>query len=87
MSTIDLFCPNCNIGIDYTQMRKRKCNNCSHEFEVFHVLPNNDLKPHLKSYRCHCQPTLENNGGNIVCVHSSFDGREGAEWANEILKS
>ena len=79
------FCPYCNIGIDYTQMKARHCNNCSHDWEVYHVMPNNDLKPHQSSYTCHCKPTISIEGFNMVCVHNSFDGREGVEWTNEIL--
>lgn len=35
---------------------------------------------------CKCHPRIkyEDNGG-VIIVHNSFDGREGLEWANEIL--
>lgn len=36
--------------------------------------------------RCQCHPTTEYQpNGNFVIIHSSFDGREGLEWATEIL--
>lgn len=79
------YCPNCNIGIYYQQMVKKKCGNCGHEWEIIHVIPVNDLKPHRESYVCHCEPKIENHTGNMICIHNSFDGREGVEWANEIL--
>jgi hypothetical protein len=80
-----MFCPYCNIGIDYKQMKARKCNNCLHEWENYHVLPNNDKKEHSETYKCHCNPTIKIESGNMIIVHNSFDGREGVEWANEIL--
>jgi hypothetical protein len=83
---MDLFCPCCNIGIDYQQMKARKCNNCLCEWMVIHVIPLNDLKPHRYSHVCHCIPEVECEDGNMVVVHNSYDGREGIEWAKEILK-
>lgn len=80
------YCPNCNIGIDYRQMLTRKCNNCSYTWDHFHVLPVNDVKEHRESYICPCLPEVKNEGGNMIIIHNSFDGREGVEWANEILK-
>ena len=82
----DLFCPSCGIGIDYNQMKARKCNNCLHDWEVYHVMPVNDTKPHSESHTCGCDPAVENEGENMVCVHNSYDGREGVEVVNEILK-
>ena len=38
--------------------------------------------------QCSCEPwfrVLPN--GNTLVVHSSFNGREGVEWANEILNN
>ncbi len=81
----DLYCPYCQIGIDDNQMNSRHCNNCSHDFDVYHVLPNNDKKDHIESHNCLCYPTLTSEGYNFVCVHHSWDGREGVEWANEVL--
>lgn len=60
--------------------------------EMFHVFPINDEKEHtLTSFThfgieicyCECKPVLKGN----VFVHNSFDGREGVEWANEVLNA
>jgi hypothetical protein len=67
-------------------MKARKCNNCLYEWEVIHVTPLNDLKPHIGSYVCHCLPEIKYEDGNMIIAHNSYDGREGIEWANEILK-
>lgn len=82
---IQNYCPYCQIGIDYRQMKDKHCNNCGHDWEVFHVLPINDTKEHRESYVCHCLPEVKHESGNMIIVHNSFDGREGVEWANEIL--
>ena len=79
------YCPYCKIGIDYRQMKDKHCNNCGYDWEVFHVLPVNDIKEHRESYVCHCLPEIIYESGNMIIVHNSFDGREGVEWANEIL--
>jgi len=83
---MNYYCPYCSIGLDYLQMKNRKCNNCLHEWDVFHVTPNNDIKPHSESFDCHCKPRVETEGLNMIVIHNSFDGREGVEWVNEILK-
>lgn len=67
-------------------MQNRHCNNCGHTFEIYHVLPNMDKQLHSENYKCHCEPEIMNEGLNMVVVHNAFDGREGVEWANEILK-
>lgn len=76
------FCPCCNIGLDYNQMKAKHCNNCGHDWEIYHVMPVNDLKGHLSSYTCSCNPFMSNEGDNMICTHNSFDGREGVEWVN-----
>lgn len=63
---------------------------------VIHVYPINDLKQHVtKCYKasgsppaclCNCMPEHEEVGDSIIVIHNSFDGREGVEWAEEILK-
>lgn len=78
------YCPYCNIGIDYQQMKNKKCNNCLHEWEVYHVLPVNDEREHQESYQCPCNPVVENEGGNMVIIHNSFDGRENFEPDNFV---
>jgi hypothetical protein len=54
---------------------------------MIHVHPLNDIEEHdLNGTQCKCIPQviIEHNA-DIVVVHNSFDGREGIEWANEIL--
>lgn len=82
-----LYCPSCEIGIDDYQMIARRCNNCLHAWENYHVIPNNDSKEHTLSHRCSCSPEVKVEGENMIVVHSAFDGRLGVEWANEILKN
>lgn len=55
-----------------------------------HVHPIDDTQEHDTSEKgntCHCDPSIiiEPNT-EIIVVHNSFDGREGIEWVNEILK-
>lgn len=52
---------------------------------VIHVLPIDDIEDHIDSSTCPCQPSIEEENGHLIIVHSSFDGREGVEWAQEIL--
>ena len=79
------FCPNCQIGLDNYQSKERHCNNCGHSWDVYHVRPNDDMLPHSLSTMCACCPTVKEHNGNVIVTHSSFDGREGIEQANEIL--
>jgi hypothetical protein len=69
--------------------------------EPIHVYPINDLKEHyLESVDpsldgfgedvppfcpCLCDPRKEKKYGTWLIIHNSFDGREGLEWANDIL--
>lgn len=64
--------------------------------ELYHVYPINDVHEHDLGYKysdtgdlvhiCKCQPVLKGaDEGYPIVVHNSFDGREGIEWANEIL--
>ncbi len=34
---------------------------------------------------CKCGPRLSIENGIILINHNSFDGREGVEWANELI--
>jgi len=37
---------------------------------------------------CQCGATVrEEEGGGIIVIHNSFDGREGLEWVDEILNN
>jgi hypothetical protein len=56
---------------------------------MIHVAPLNDLFEHdltETGNMCHCEPSIiMQPDSEIIVVHNSFDGREGVEWANEIL--
>lgn len=81
------YCPYCGIGLDNYQMKNRKCNNCLHQWETFHVLPMDDEKEHEESYKCHCLPKVINEGENIIIVHNSFDGRENFEPDSDMRQN
>jgi hypothetical protein len=64
---------------------------------VIHVIQEGDVKPHseetewsvrtLLTSKCSCGTRVEvNEHGSWVIIHSSFNGREGVEWANDLLK-
>jgi len=63
---------------------------------VFHVHPLNDLEEHYLECvyppvghpycPCVCKPEFKEVEDALLIVHNSFDGREGVEWAKEILK-
>lgn len=36
---------------------------------------------------CPCIPIVKEEGDGYMIIHNSFDGREGVEWANEILNA
>jgi len=44
--------------------------------ERIHVLPVNDIKPHVESEACECDPRVEQVEGGTVIVHRSYDQRE-----------
>ena len=53
---------------------------------MIHVHPLDDLEEHdINSTNCKCKPTIIKEGNEFIVIHNSFDGREGVEWANEIL--
>ncbi len=56
-----------------------------------HVVPVGDVEPHeeryTEGYECKCDPKIEVVHETILVIHNSFDGREGVEIVNEILKS
>lgn len=64
--------------------------------KVYHVYPRNDLESHYlecvyPSNRspycpCKCNPQFKEENESLIIVHNSFDGREGVEWAKELLK-
>lgn len=57
-----------------------------HDFKVWQTFTEHGEQ---NESRCPCNPRLEyreDEEGKLVIVHNSFDGREGVEWAEEILK-
>ncbi len=45
--------------------------------EVYHVIPQNDLRDHCGAgTSCWCLPSVEDHDGYCVVVHNSMDGRE-----------
>lgn len=45
--------------------------------EIYHVLPVNDLKPHVETgTRCHCEPAVRAEGAGLLVIHNAYDGRE-----------
>lgn len=56
---------------------------------MIHIYPNNDIKEHiLEGVNCPCEPKITTDGyDDVIIIHNSFDGREGVEWANEILNN
>lgn len=43
--------------------------------DVFHVVPDDDVRAHSLSMDCSCRPKVDEEELNVV-VHSSFDERE-----------
>ena len=39
---------------------------------IYHVTPVDDLRPHIESIKCLCNPEVKDD----IIVHNSFDGRE-----------
>lgn len=53
---------------------------------MINVFPVNDLRPHMLNSTCECSPRVIFENGEMIVIHSSYDGREALEEANEILK-
>lgn len=54
--------------------------------EIVHVIPLNDLVPHVCDEECPCLPRTEKAGAGIVVIHNAWDLRE-IEELNEDLHS
>jgi hypothetical protein len=55
---------------------------------IYHILPIEDIKPHIKTSMCECKPyIIEVDGGDILICHHSFDGREGVEMYRELTNT
>jgi len=50
--------------------------------DIVHVLPINDLHPHVESALCDCNPKIK-EGGRLI-IHNSYDGREVFEEAEAL---
>lgn len=44
--------------------------------QVANVLPVNDLKEHIETPYCWCEPLIEYKDGVKIIIHNSLDGRE-----------
>jgi hypothetical protein len=56
---------------------------------MIHVHPINDIREHDTSdtgNTCLCNPIVILENYEMIVIHNSFDGREGVEWANDILR-
>ncbi len=52
--------------------------------ETVHVLPLEDLKPHIEAGEyCHCKPRVVQYSDGVMVVHNSYDGREFYEEKTE----
>lgn len=58
---------------------------CFEEWQIIHVLPVNDTTEHEETTECKCRPIIKTEGESMIVIHNSYDGREGLEWAKEIL--
>lgn len=55
---------------------------------VIHVMPRDDARPHEEVTTCPCGTGIETQAnGDIIVIHSSYDGREGLELAQNILST
>jgi hypothetical protein len=50
--------------------------------KVIHILPINDMRPHIESRYCLCNPKIEENG--FLIIHNAYDGRDRREQYDEI---
>jgi bisphosphoglycerate-independent phosphoglycerate mutase (AlkP superfamily) len=53
---------------------------------MIHVIPLDDTNCHsMENHLCACDPKIKDEGGTLIVIHNSYDGREALEQANEIL--
>lgn len=56
------------------------------EYNLFHILPMDDLEIHEESEHCKCEPVRKAiDDVSTMVIHNSFDGREAFETALELL--
>lgn len=70
-----------NTRKDFTCIQERDMKNTKpleyDENNVWHILPVDDLKPHIEALECRCNPKIEiQDNGAMIVVHKSYDGRE-----------
>lgn len=57
---------------------------------MLHIHPICDIEEHDTSdlgNTCKCNPAvIIEPDSEMIIIHNSFDGREGVEWVNEVLK-
>jgi hypothetical protein len=61
--------------------RTYRAQNMTHggwQLEGQHVTPRNDVREHVLSLRCDCQPTRDVLAPEVI-IHNAFDGREAYE--------
>lgn len=49
------------------------------------VLPVDDVRLHIESAECPCEPMVEVIGANLLIIHNAFDHREIIEQAIDIM--
>lgn len=79
-------CPDCKEPLNNFSLIRCECQSCGFDWVKFHIIPVNDLREHTESHLCECNPVLKFDAGTLI-VHNSFDGREGVEWANQLLNN
>lgn len=53
---------------------------------IIHIIPLNDLKDHIDSSTCECNPKSEIlDNGDIMIIHNSYDKREVIEQLTEDI--
>lgn len=56
------------------------------ESEPYNIMPLDEQSKHTFDTTCKCGAEIIEENGIMIILHSSFDGREAIEEANEILK-
>jgi hypothetical protein len=77
-------CPDCRKELARFDLICAECSSCGFDWAKWHIIPEDDVKPHSESHLCECNPRIKFDAGTII-VHNSYDGREGVEWVNELL--
>lgn len=48
---------------------------------MINIIPEDDLKEHIESSLCDCNPIVEFESGEMIIIHNSYDGRE---WMEDL---